>query len=250
MGLGNRGVLGRLGLSGVIGLSSLCAVARASAESARGAAMKDLAPKVDGKAIMIKEQAGFVFKDLRGRGAANGKVVRRVREEVISSDLAQKLSARSAMLTMEFDCARKSTSVREVKVYPYNILGGVGRSIEPARWLAANSDLDLSPLVDGACPTRSPAVESSDVPPRLRTETGAQWVQIGAYSSSDAAAKAWRALTAREPALSQDVSWRITPADVGGRQFYRTLIGPFVTVDRARAFCFRLKTIGSDCLVR
>jgi len=261
-------VLAGSALGCALGLWSFCDVAQSEPLVPPIAAVDDAGLRNDGKAIVIKGQAGFVFKD--GLGSAGAEVVRRVREEVISDALAQRLSGRSVMLTMDFDCVRKLTSVRDVQVYSANRLGGVETPMVPIRWLAANADLDLSVLVDGACTSQSPPqsvvpppersvvppperideAESPSSPPRPGPGGVSRWVQIGAYANQDVALQAGRALSLRTALNLSAQSARIEPARVGDRRLYRTLIGPFATLDQARAYCLRIKTTGSDCLVR
>jgi hypothetical protein len=265
------GVLGRFALACTMGLWGVCDLAQAQPESSGVATAHDARLMDDGKVIVIKAEAGFVFKDAPGAGDT-ANMVRWVREEVISKALAQKLSGRSVIFKLDFDCARKVTAVRDVEVYPENGLVGAATPIEPMRWLAANANLDLSGLIDGACSssppsasvaindgsdmTRSPpsepikAAEPPDSPKRLETGGRGRWVQIGAYGSMEGASQAARALSSHTPLAIKALSSRIEPAQIGDRQLFRALIGPFATLDQARTFCIRIKTIGSDCLVR
>lgn len=236
----------------------------------------DLSPN---QLVLLSAEAGFAFVGPPVRHA-DGLIIRRVREEVISQDLTDSLGGRSATLALEFNCRHAETTVTEVRLYPGNGLGGgAGKPIPPSRWLNANTDLDLSDLAQAACgkdyqpapshpaeqayspPTQSapqpapkpaprPAPQPAPRAPVAEAGPGARWVQIGAVASTTIAGDKWRALRAALPAQTAGRSERTEPVPHGAGVLHRTLVGPFQDKAQAQAFCEALKSRGYDCLVR
>lgn len=79
--------------------------------------------------------------------------------------------------------------------------------------------------------------------------SGAYLVQVGSFRSSDEAAADWRRIERRFSTLLAGKTRHVATADLGDRGvFYRLRIGPFGSVEDARAHCQALKAGGQDCL--
>ena len=77
---------------------------------------------------------------------------------------------------------------------------------------------------------------------------GTHLVQLGAFSTSDGARRAWRHFTSRNPALAgyRNVTTEVT---VNGRHFWRVQAAGFVGQASAATLCRSVKARGGACLV-
>lgn len=100
-----------------------------------------------------------------------------------------------------------------------------------------------------APPAVSPAVPPvGDVGP-VDALSGTHLVQVGSFRSEAEAIADWRRIERRFPGLLAGKARHVASADLGERGvFYRLRIGPFASVDDARAHCQSLKDGGQDCL--
>lgn len=226
------------------------AEARTFAELRRWLAREtSLAPA---RLVLLSADSGFAFD---GAPRTQGQVVsRRLRQEVLSPDLAARLKGRSALVQLDFDCAHGETTVGAVTLYPGNsLLGGPGQLVSARDWMAANSGLILSDLAPVAC--AAPGAPTQSQPPASTlpvagSATGEHWAQIGAYADAAVAETQWRALQTRRPAETAGLSLRTEAVERNGRTLSRALVGPFEDAVRARAFCEALKARGELCLAR
>lgn len=209
--------------------------------------------------VLTSGEAVFAFTDVASPAQAGGLKRRQLREEVISPGLAESLGGRSATATLEFDCAHAETTVDAVILYPGNSLsGGAAKMIPAARWLSANTSLDLTDLAQAECgksfqsPYDTPhAAEPALRGPASAAWTGADvWAQIGAFATIAIADQKWRAIQRRWPAETEALSERTETVAHGAVVLRRTLVGPFEGRAAAQAFCERLRAQGDDCLIR
>jgi len=192
-----------------------------------------------------------------------GLVWRRIREEVTSPAMEDRLGGRSATATVAFDCAANQATASNVVVYSGNSLQGVaGRAVPAADWLVANPGLYLMDLAKAACDggyrrpfTNQPALSAETTQPpaaaavrALSGVTGPEhWVQFGAFTNVAAANRRWRAIQKLLPV--QTTGRSVKTESVGhGKTLVRALVGPFRGA-QALAFCTALKARGGDCLV-
>ena len=90
---------------------------------------------------------------------------------------------------------------------------------------------------------QTPAVAARVTAPPPAPATGGT-IQLGAYDSEAAAARAWDSLKARFDWLGP-VNRTITPATVNGRTFYRLRAAAGAN---ARDYCNRLRVAGENCI--
>jgi hypothetical protein len=95
-----------------------------------------------------------------------------------------------------------------------------------------------------AAPKPTPISSTAAAPP-----TGGGWVQIGAYSSADLAAKGWSDTAKLEPAGMAGKGKRIESVERDGKTLYRAYVTGF-THDGAESFCGQLKAAGKACFVK
>ncbi|HLY80357.1 MAG TPA: SPOR domain-containing protein [Caulobacteraceae bacterium] len=99
------------------------------------------------------------------------------------------------------------------------------------------------PAVTAAAPA---AVESAAAAP----PPGANWVQIGAFSSSALAEKGWSDVAALAPAGMAGKGRRVEALPKDGKTLYRAYVTGFSSRDSAQTFCDRLKAAGKACFVK
>ncbi len=97
-----------------------------------------------------------------------------------------------------------------------------------------------------AAPKPGVAARKSDAEPGLR---GSHLVQIGAFSSPDNAAKAWKIYQRRHPVL-KGYSTASAKIAVGGKTLYRLAAMGFDDAASAQKLCAALKSEGGRCIVR
>lgn len=113
------------------------------------------------------------------------------------------------------------------------------------------------PTAVAAKPTAKPAVTSpkpkaevAAAKPKAAPKTGGNYiVQLGAYSSADAASKAWSAQTKRYPVLGGFGNANST-ATVNGKKVYRLAAMGFNDFGSANGVCKQVKAKGGDCIVK
>jgi hypothetical protein len=75
-------------------------------------------------------------------------------------------------------------------------------------------------------------------------------VQLSSQRSEPEAQASFRALQSKFPNLLSDRQPIIRRADLGDKGIYfRTMVGPFASIDQAREFCGNLKSAGGQCVV-
>ncbi len=106
-----------------------------------------------------------------------------------------------------------------------------------------------SPRPASATPARAApvAAASATAPAAAAPATGGSTIQIAAFSSEAAAARAWDGLKARFAWLAS-VNRSIAPATVNGRTVYR-LQAQAGSPAAATALCQRLRVAGENCII-
>jgi Flp pilus assembly protein TadD len=112
---------------------------------------------------------------------------------------------------------------------------------------AAPSGRYAQPRVSGQAPARTTAASSAAAAPASRSAPatdGSHLVQLGSFSSEQAARRAWGIYVARYPELANH-EMVITEANVRGRHYFRVSAGGF---DRSasRSMCGRVNSTSSD----
>ena len=135
----------------------------------------------------------------------------------------------------------------------------------PARAANGNAPLSLNPQVASADasaraafpppPSASPASAAptrlAAVPRAAEAASGAYTVQISSQRSETEAQASFRTLQGKFPNLLGDRQPIIRRADLGEKGIYfRTVVGPFASVDQATQFCGSLKSAGGQCVVQ
>ncbi len=127
-------------------------------------------------------------------------------------------------------------------------------------------DRDASPkqsAMVAAKPVAKPAAKPAVVAPKPKAEVatakptvapkpksgGSYIVQMGAYSSADAASKAWAADTKRYPVLKSYGNASST-ATVNGKKVYRLAAMGFDDFGSANSVCKQVKAKGGQCIVK
>ncbi len=76
-------------------------------------------------------------------------------------------------------------------------------------------------------------------------------MQVSSQKSEDEAQSAFSALQAKFPNQLGGRTPIIRRADLGAKGiYYRTLVGPFATMEQAASLCSSLKAAGGSCLVQ
>lgn len=88
-----------------------------------------------------------------------------------------------------------------------------------------------------------PVVAAKVAPVDATATTGSGTIQLGAFSTTDAADKAWNALTLRHPALKA-MGKQVVPATINGATVYRLRTSAGA---EAGATCAALKSTGASC---
>ena len=79
---------------------------------------------------------------------------------------------------------------------------------------------------------------------------GGYAVQVSSERSESRAQAAFRALQAQYPNQLGGRRPIIRRADLGAGTYYRTLVGPFASADKAARFCSGLKAAGGNCIIQ
>lgn len=89
------------------------------------------------------------------------------------------------------------------------------------------------------------------VPPAAEATSGAYTVQISSQRSETEAQASFRSLKGKFPSLLGDRQPIIRRADLGEKGIYfRTMVGPFASIDQATQFCGSLKSAGGQCVIQ
>jgi cell division septation protein DedD len=98
-------------------------------------------------------------------------------------------------------------------------------------------------------PNKPPASETASAAPA--TSGGGYAVQVSSHRSEQEAQSSFRALRAKYPNLLGGREPIIRRADLGAKGiYYRAMVGPFDSADRATDLCTNLKAAGGSCLVQ
>ena len=116
---------------------------------------------------------------------------------------------------------------------------------------APQQEADVSAPVDETAPDVSaPNTGAPAVPDEaMFTPKGRYLVQVGAFSSLDAADKFWSGLQAKYPMILKGLSDEVQRAEIGARVLYRLRVGYLMTRGEADRVCSDLKSRGQDCMV-
>jgi SPOR domain len=131
------------------------------------------------------------------------------------------------------------------------------------RAASGNAPVSLSPVASAdasarpafptpaAAPSPAAATRLAAVPPAAQATSGAYSVQISSQRSESEAQASFRSLQAKFPNQLGDREPIIRRADLGKKGIYfRTMVGPFASVDQATQFCGSLKSAGGQCVVQ
>ena len=99
---------------------------------------------------------------------------------------------------------------------------------------------------DKAKPAAAP-VKAAEAPVQAAPASGAAMIQLGAFSSDAAAAKAWTNLSKRFAYLAE-LSKSVSPAKVGDGTVYRLRVAAG-TAANATNLCGKLRVAGENCVV-
>lgn len=196
-----------------------------------------------------------------------------IRAEALNAETFARTGSLSWHVSLSADCTGQRVRLGETTGYPQrNLLGerrqlreaetewrppGRGTALESA-WRAACEADFKGPfgarsvrVAQEAAPAAASAPEPSKAAPKpaapaSAARAGALVAQVGA-SPSDADARSLIAgLGSR---LGGREAW-VEKADVGGRTWYRAVVGGFATSSDANDFCAGLKAAGRGCFVR
>jgi hypothetical protein len=99
-------------------------------------------------------------------------------------------------------------------------------------------------------PTALPNANSTEAAAPSNSATGYA-VQVTAERTESNAQAAFRALQAKYPNQLGGREWIIRRVDLGAKgTYYRALVGPFASAEKAAALCSGLKAAGGNCLVQ
>jgi hypothetical protein len=109
-------------------------------------------------------------------------------------------------------------------------------------------------LADAATADRRPVKVLSKPPAAPPAEkappAGANWVQIGAFTSTAQAEKGWTDIARLEPAAMAGKGKKLESITKGGTEYYRTYVTGFSTHAEAVKFCARLTAAKKPCIVK
>jgi|SRR5579883_286122 hypothetical protein len=122
----------------------------------------------------------------------------------------------------------------------------------------SNAPLSIVPGSTGPTPapaaarTHTAAAHSPETEPAASASgAGGYAVQVSSQKSEDEAQSAFSALQAKFPNQLGGRTPIIRRADLGAKGiYYRTLVGPFATMEQAASLCSSLKAAGGSCLVQ
>ena len=199
-----------------------------------------------------------------------------IRAEALSTDTYAATGALSWHVSLSADCQGHRVRLGETTGYPQRNLLGERRLLRTAEteWRTPEHGTALDTAWRAACeadfrgPFAAKAVkavqESAPPPPEAKTKpaatpakvepapatasrrSGGMVAQVGA-SPSDADARGL--LAALGSAVSGRETW-VEKAAVGGRTWYRAVVGGFADAGEASGFCAGLKAAGRGCFVR
>ncbi|WP_373084505.1 SPOR domain-containing protein [Sneathiella sp.] len=100
-------------------------------------------------------------------------------------------------------------------------------------------------------PKPEPKSETAAAKPAPATSGGTKFrVQLGSFSTADAAEKQWSMLQSKYKSLLSDMSYRVQDFDVKGKGTYHRLqAGAYDSRGSATSLCEKLKAQKQDCLV-
>ncbi len=164
------------------------------------------------------------------------------REAARPASFAQAFAAETAGPVMQ-DAQAFATPVAAAAPAPAQVAAPSGRYAQPrvAGRAAVTADRPGARIAAAASDARQAA------PAAARSTDGTHLVQLGSFSSEQAARRAWGIYTARYPELA-DHEMVITEANVRGRHYFRVSAGGF---DRtaSRSMCGRVNsTSGDGCI--
>jgi hypothetical protein len=98
-------------------------------------------------------------------------------------------------------------------------------------------------------PTALPNANSTEAAAPSNSGSGYA-VQVTAERTESNAQAAFRALQAKYPNQLGGREWIIRRVDLGAKgTYYRALVGPFESAEKAAALCSGLKAAGGNCIV-
>ena len=110
-------------------------------------------------------------------------------------------------------------------------------------------ELEGTHVLMPVAPNKPPASETASAAPA--TSGGGYAVQVSSHRSEQEAQSSFRALQAKYPNLLGGRQPIIRRADLGAKGiYYRAMVGPFDSADRATDLCTNLKAAGGSCLVQ
>jgi cell division septation protein DedD len=119
-----------------------------------------------------------------------------------------------------------------------------------------NSPLSIVPSQGGDTPTRTrtavarPASSGAAAEPGP-SAGGGYSVQVSSQRSEAEAQSAYRGLQAKYPSQLGGHAPMVRQVNLGDKGvFYRTLVGPYASMDQAAQMCSRLKAAGGSCIVQ
>lgn len=205
-----------------------------------------------------------------------------IRAEALSADTYARTGALSWHVSLSADCDGHRVRLGETTGYPQRNLLGERRQLRPAEteWRAPEGGTALDNAWRAACDaqfkgpfggrtlkvametpvtpspaTAEPPARKAEAPPTRNPEpkigaapqkAGGLVAQIGASPSDADARGLLKALGGR---LGGRAAW-VEKADVGGRTWYRAVVGGFADAADANGFCAGLKAAGKGCFVR
>ncbi|WP_293365440.1 SPOR domain-containing protein [Phenylobacterium sp.] len=205
-----------------------------------------------------------------------------IRAEALSADTYARTGALSWHVSLSADCDGHRVRLGETTGYPQRNLLGERRQLRPAEteWRAPERGTALDNAWRAACDaqfkgpfggrtlkvametpatpspaTAEPPARKAEAPPTRNPEpkigaapqkAGGLVAQIGASPSDADARGLLKALGGR---LGGRAAW-VEKADVGGRTWYRAVVGGFADAADANGFCAGLKAAGRGCFVR
>jgi SPOR domain len=116
----------------------------------------------------------------------------------------------------------------------------------------SNAPLSLTPQqVNTPAPSRAAAAAPTRVASTNPAPAGSYAVQISSQRSETDARSSFHSLQVKFPKLLGGRQPIIRRADLGSRGiYYRTMVGPFASLNEASDFCRNLKAAGGQCLIQ
>jgi len=141
---------------------------------------------------------------------------------------------------------------RTASAAPPPAQGNAPLSLSPqAATAEASASRPIIPAMPRPPVAAAPATRVAAMPPATEVAAGSYTVQISSQRSEFEAQASFRSLQAKYPNLLGDQQPIIRRADLGEKGIYfRTMVGPFGSVDEASKFCGSLKSAGAQCVVQ